>query len=72
LPEEETIACRITATCGLRNPIQLDMALQCEAMLRIEDVLLKLGSLLFSLLLAWRPLRMSRWGKMLVCSHDWT
>jgi hypothetical protein len=43
---EETRAHQVAATCGLLSPIRLDTMPQSEATLCIEDVQLKLGSIL--------------------------
>src|SRR5579872_1940050 len=43
--EEETIN-RVSEACGLLSPVRLDIMVQSEAALRIEDVRLKLGSVL--------------------------
>src|SRR5579862_161041 len=45
---EEATAQRVVEACGLLSPIRLDIALQSEETLRIEDVRLKLGSLLIT------------------------
>jgi predicted nucleotidyltransferase len=42
--EEETIN-RVIEACGLLSPVRLDIMVQSEAALRIEDVRLKLGSM---------------------------
>lgn len=45
---EETMARRVAAACGLLSPIRLDIVLQSEATVRVEDVRLKLGTYLLA------------------------